>query len=105
MAVEVRVYDRKLWTVPAGTCTLEVEEDCCQVGPWVSYESVQTTCKNLGGQTVHKYGARLRTMEAILFPVVDVEYSCPPGPLFGQKIDHMHERDNTHAIVSGSGRC
>ena len=82
MAVEVRVYDRELWTIPAGTCTLKVEEDRCQVGPWVSYEYVQARCKNGGGQTVHKYGARLRTMETVLFPVVGVEYCCPPGPLF-----------------------
>ena len=44
-------------------------------------------------------------MKAILFPVVDVEYCCPPRAVFGQKIDHMHEGDNAHAIVSGPGGC
>jgi hypothetical protein len=68
----------------------------------VSYESVQARCKNGGGQTVHKYGARLRTMKTVLFPVFGVEYCCPPGPLFGQNVDHMHERDNARAILSDS---
>ena len=52
---------------------------------------------------MYKYGARLRTMETTLFTVVDVEYCCSPRAVFGQKIDHMHERDNAHAIISGPG--
>lgn len=66
-------------------------------------ESVQATGKNWGEQAVHKYSARLGTMKTILLPVVDVEYCCPLRAIFGQKIDHMHERDNAHAIISGPG--
>jgi hypothetical protein len=47
----------------------------------------------------------MRTMKAILFPIIDVEYCCPPRAISGQKVDHMHERDNTHAIVSGPRSC
>ncbi len=54
---------------------------------------------------MYKYGARLRTMEAILFPVVDIEYCCPPWAVFGQKTDHMHERDDAHTIISSPGAC
>ena len=63
------------------------------------------TRKNWVGQRVHKYFARLCTMKAILFPIVNVEYCCPLRAIFGQKLDHMHERDNAHAIISSTRGC
>jgi hypothetical protein len=68
---------------------------------WICSGSMHV--KNWKGETVHKYAARLRTMKTILFPVVDVEHCCPSRAVFGQKIDHMHQGDNAHAIVSGPG--
>jgi hypothetical protein len=66
--------------------------------------SVQVTCKNWGGQTVYKYGARLRTMMTIHFPVVYVVLlSAARG--FWTKNDHTHERDNAHVIITGPGGC
>jgi hypothetical protein len=44
-------------------------------------------------------------MKAILFPVVDIEHCRPFRAIIGQKGDHVHERDNAHAIISGSRRC
>lgn len=54
---------------------------------------------------MHKSGARLRTMKTILFPIIDVEYCCSPRAMFGQKVDHMHERDDAHAVIGGPWSC
>jgi hypothetical protein len=52
---------------------------------------------------MHKNGARMRAMKTILLPIIDVEYCCSPRAISGQKVDHMHKGDNTHAIISGPG--
>jgi hypothetical protein len=54
---------------------------------------------------VHKSGARLRAMKTILFPIIDVEYCCSSRAMFGQKVDHMHERYDTHAVIGGPWSC
>lgn len=43
----------------------------------------------------------MRTVEAVLFPIIDVKYCCSPRAISGQKVDHMHKGDNTHAIIGG----
>lgn len=53
---------------------------------------------------MYKYGARLRTMMTIHFPVVYVVLlSAARG--FWTKNDHTHERDNAHVIITGPGGC
>lgn len=47
----------------------------------------------------------MRTMEAILFPIIDIEYCCSPRAISGQKVDHMHERYDAHPVICGPGSC
>ena len=49
--------------------------------------------------------ARMGTMKAVLFTIVDVKHCCPPRAIVGEKADHLYQRCDTHAVVGRSRSC